>query len=124
MKRWKLFTGIFLVFMLGVLSGTLGTSIYVRHEMKSVHQDPKARRAFVIERLTRRLDLKENQISKIEKILEELDQRRQEYRQEIRKMRTESISRMEKELTPEQQRKFEQLQEEWEGRKNKRRSTK
>ena len=69
-------------------------------------------------------DLKENQISKIEKILEELDQRRQEYRQEIRKMRTESISRMEKELTPEQQRKFEQLQEEWEGRKNKRRSTK
>ena len=110
--------------MLGVLSGALGTGLYVRHKMKPVRQDPKSRRTFVIEKLNRRLDLKENQIPKIEKILDELDQRRQEYRQDIRKMRVESISRMKKELTPEQQRKLDQLHQEWESRKNRWRSTK
>ena len=110
--------------MLGVLSGTVGTGLYVRQKMKPFRQDPKARRTFVIEKLTHRLDLKENQIPKIEKILDELDQRRQEYRQDIRKMRTKSISQMKNELTPEQQRKLDQLHQEWENRKNKWRSTK
>ena len=110
--------------MLGVLSGAVGMGLYVKHKMKPVRHDPKARRTFVIEKLARRLDLKENQIPKIEKILDELDQRRQEYRQDIRKMRTKSISQMKNELTPEQQRKLDQLHQEWENRKNKWRSTK
>jgi len=124
MKRWKLIAGIILVFVLGVLSGTLGTGLYVKQKMKPIRQDPKAKRTVIIEKLTRGLDLKESQIPKIEKILDELDQRRREYRQEIRKMRTESISRMKKELTPEQQKRLDQLHQEWEKRRNKWRSSK
>ena len=124
MKRWKLIAGIILVFVLGVLSGTLGTGFYVKQKMKPIRQDPKAKRTVIIEKLTNRLDLKENQIPKIEKILDEIDQRRREYRQEIRKMRTESISQMKKELTPEQQKKLDQLHQEWEKRRNKWRSSK
>ena len=124
MKRWKLIAGIILVFVLGVLSGTLGTGLYMKQKMKPIRQDPKARRTAIIEKLTRGLDLKEDQIPKIEKILDEIDQKRREYRQEIRKMRTESISQMKKELTPEQQKKLDQLHQEWELRKKKRRSSK
>ena len=124
MKRWKLIAGIILVFVLGVLSGTLGTGLYVKQKMKPIRQDPKAKRTVIIEKLTRGLDLKESQIPKIEKILDELDQRRREYRQEIRKMRTESISRMKKELTPEQQKRLDQLHQEWEKQRNKWRSSK
>ena len=124
MKRWKLIAGIILVFVLGVLSGTLGTGFYVKQKMKPIRQDPKAKRTVIIEKLTNRLDLKENQIPKIEKILDEIDQRRREYHQEIRKMRTESISQMKKELTPEQQKKLDQLHQEWEKRRNKWRSSK
>ena len=124
MKRWKLIAGIILVFVLGVLSGTLGTGLYMKQKMKPIRQDQKARRTAIIEKLTRGLDLKEDQIPKIEKILDEIDQKRREYRQEIRKMRTESISQMKKELTPEQQKKLDQLHQEWELRKKKRRSSK
>ncbi len=124
MKRWKLIAGIILVFVLGALSGTLGTGLYVKQKMKPFRQDPKERRTAVIEKLTRRLSLKEPQIPKIEKILDELDQRRREYRLEIRKLRTESIARMKQELTPQQQEKLDQLHREWEQRKNKRRASK
>jgi len=122
MKRWKLIAGIILVFVLGVLSGTLGTGLYMKQKMKPIRQDPKARRTAIIEKLTRGLDLKEDQIPRIEKILDEIDQKSREYRQEIRKMRTESISQMKKELTPEQQKKLDQLHQEWELRRKKRRS--
>lgn len=124
MKRWKLIAGIILVFVLGVLSGTLGTGFYVKQKMKPIRHDSKARRTVIIEKLTRGLDLKESQIPKIEKILDEIDQKRREYRQEIRKMRTESISQMKKELTPEQQIKLDELHRQWELRREKRRSSK
>lgn len=122
MKRWKLIAGIILVFILGVLSGTLGTGMYVKQKMKPFRQDTKTRRAAIVDKLTRRLDLKESQIPRIEKILDELDRRRREYHQEIRKLRTESISRMKQELTPEQQEKLDKLHQEWEKRRNERSS--
>jgi len=122
MKRWKLISGIVAVFVLGVLSGTLGTSYYVKQKLKPFHHDTKSRRTEIVEILTRRLDLKKNQIPKVEKILDEIDQKRREYREEIRKLRTEFMSRMKKELSPEQQEQLERLYQEWEKRRDDRRS--
>ena len=124
MKRWKLIAGIILVFVLGALSGTLGTGLYVKQKAKPFRLDPKDRRTALVEKLTRRLDLNPNQIPKIEDIIDELDRKRQEYREELRKLRTEWISRMKKELTPAQQEKLDQLHQEWEKRRNKWRSHK
>ena len=123
MKRWKLIAGIFLVFVLGALSGTLGTGLFIKQKMKPFRQDPKERRTALIEKLTRRLDLEKPQIPKIENILNELDQRRGEYRREFRRLRTESIARMKQELTPQQQKKLDLLHQEWERRKKKWRSS-
>ena len=124
MKRWKLIAGIVAVFALGVLFGTLGTGFYVKQKLKPFHQDYRSRRTAIVEKLTRRLDLNENQIPKIEKILDEIDQKRREYREEIRKLRTDFMSRMKKELGPEQQEKLEILHQEWEKRRDNWRSSK
>jgi len=118
MKRWKLISGIVAVFVLGVLSGTLGTGFYVKQKLKPFPHDTKSRKTAIVDILTRRLDLKKDQIPKVEKILDEIDQQRREYRDEIRKLRTEFMSQMKKELSPEQQEKLEQLHQEWEKRRD------
>jgi Spy/CpxP family protein refolding chaperone len=122
MKRWKLFAGIVLVFALGGLAGSLGMGWYIKNKMTPLRMAPKARRTFIIEKLSLKLDLTDKQIPKIEKILAEVDLKRRKYYAEIRKIRTESISQMKKELTPDQQIKLDELHRKWEQRRKKRRS--
>ena len=122
MKRWKLFAGIVLVFTLGGLAGSLGMGWYIKKKMTPLRMAPKTRRTFIIEKLTRKLDLTDKQIPRIEKILAEVDLKRRQYHIEIRKIRTESISQMKKELTPDQQTKLDKLHRKWEQRRKKRRS--
>jgi Spy/CpxP family protein refolding chaperone len=124
MKKWKLFAGIVLVFALGGAAGSLGMGWYIKKKTAPLRMEPKARKTFIIEKLARKLDLTDNQIPKIEKILTEVDLKRRKYRAEIRKIRTESISQMKKELTPEQQVKLDELHEKWKLRRKKKRSLK
>jgi len=114
MKKWKLFAGITLVFALGVIAGALGMGLYFKQQMLPFKGDPKARKAFLMERLSKRLDLTANQKIKFEKIVDELEAKRQEYRSELRKIRAEAISQMKKDLMPDQQKKLDQLHQEFE----------
>ena len=119
MKRWKLIVGITLVFALGLVAGSLGTGLYFKHWVYpyKVKGDPKTRKTFVVEKLTRKLGLTENQKSRFEEIFDGLEKKRRVLRSEFRKIRTEGISQMKRELNPDQQKKLDQLHQAFERRK-------
>ena len=121
MKRWKLIVGITLVFALGLVAGSLGTGLYFKHWVYpyKVKGDPKTRKTFVVEKLTRKLGLTENQKTRFEEIFDEVEKKRRGLHSELRKIRAESMSLMKKELTPDQQKKLDQLHQAFELRKKK-----
>jgi hypothetical protein len=113
MKRWKLITGVALVFILGVLAGSLGNDLYERHWSERFWKDPAARRAIFLQRLTRKLQLTEAQQKEFRVIIEEVDQKlmalRRENRTEIKNVIEESFTRMKEKLSPDQQKKLEEF---------------
>jgi len=113
MKKWRLIAGVALVFMLGVLAGSLGTQLYQRHWSERFWKDPAARRDVFLQRLTRELQLTEPQQSEFKGIVEEVDQNlqalRSEKRTEIKRIIDESFARMKEKLSPDQQAKLEEL---------------
>lgn len=119
MKRWRLFTGIGIVFALGILTGILVSGIYVKQKTLPLRLEPKARKTFFLDKLTRELDLTEPQRAGFRQILDELDRIREQYRSEIRKTREQAITRMKQELTPEQQKKLDELHRDWEAKRRK-----
>ena len=70
MKKWKLFSGVALIFVFGVLVGVIGTGLFVKHMHPLFKNDPVARKAFILKRLDRALELTDTQIQHIEPILE------------------------------------------------------
>jgi hypothetical protein len=108
MKRWKLIIGIALVFILGALAGSVSTGVYFKHRYPPRITDPKARKAFIMEKLSRELSLTQDQKAKIGEIVDFI--RRQV---EIEKM----VDRIRKELSSDQQKKYDALREKFEKRK-------
>ncbi|RJQ57747.1 MAG: hypothetical protein C4530_11990 [Desulfobacteraceae bacterium] len=119
MKRWRLFAGIGIVFVLGVLAGVLGAGIYVKYKMLPLKLEPKARKVYLLDRFTRRLDLTEAQRAGFKEIFDEMDKVREQYRSEMRKTWERAIPRMKQELNPEQQKKLDELRRDWETRRRK-----
>ena len=113
MKKWKLVTGVALVFILGALAGSLGTQLYQRQWSERFWKDPAARRAVFQQRLTRKLQLTEAQQKEIKVIVEEVDRKvtslLRESRAEVKKIIDESFSRMKEKLDPDQQKKLEEF---------------
>ena len=121
MKRWKLISGLLLVFVLGVLAGAFGTRIYLKDRFAHVRKDPKARQAFIMRKLSKELGLTPDQNIKVEKIVEQLGEKRREYyrknRPEIKKIKDEGFLQIKKELNNDQQKKLDVLREEFEKRR-------
>lgn len=113
MKDWRLIVGVALVFVLGVLLGSLGTRLYHRHWSERFWQDPAARRAVFLQRLTKELRLTEEQQKEFKVIIEEVDKKlgalNREKRADIRKILDEGFSRMKERLNSDQQQKLEEL---------------
>ncbi len=124
MTKWKLIAGVALVFILGVLVGTLGTGVYLKHRHPFFKQDPAARKTFIMKRLTRKLDLTEAQKSRIESIVDQMQKKAQkwfhEYRTKMRNFFEQSFSEMKKELSPVQQKKLDEMREKSEKRRKER----
>ena len=97
MKRWKLYIGITLIFALGVLGGSLGTAFFYKKTILPFQRNPKNGKASFTERLTSALDLTADQRVKFEKIVDELENKRRQYRSELREIRELAISQMKKE---------------------------
>ena len=121
MNRWRLVSGILLVFVLGVLAGSVGTGFYFKHRFVSRKKDPNARKAFIMKRLTKELNLTQTQMTEIDKIVEQMVEQRREYslqkRLEIKQIMDQGFSQMKKELNMDQQKKLDALRERFERRR-------
>ena len=124
MRKWKLITGVGLVFILGILTGAVGTKMYLKYEHPLFKRDSEARKAFIMRRLNRELDLTLDQKMHIEKILNQLDEAvkkyRSERRQEIKRLFDDGYSKMKEVLSPEQQNKLDEMRGEFKRRKKRR----
>jgi len=120
MKKWKLIAGIILVFILGLLAGSVGTQVYHRQWSERFRQSPEARRAIFMKHLTKELRLTEDQQRQVEVIIKEADEKRkalfQKQRGAIREMIEESFARMKQKLDPDQQQELEELRARFEKR--------
>ncbi|MFZ7112789.1 MAG: hypothetical protein ACOWYE_13990 [Desulfatiglandales bacterium] len=113
MKKWKLVGGLMLIFALGVVAGSLTSQIIHRQRFENMRKDPAARKAFFLERLTKKLDLTEAQREAFIEIIDRIDEKRREHfergRLQIQAIMDEGFLDMKNHLTPEQQTRLEDL---------------
>ena len=111
--RWKLISGLLLVFILGILAGSLTTGFYLKHRIAPFVKNPKARKAFIMKKLAKELQLTSTQKIKIEPIVEQMIEKRREYylknRPQIKKIMDQGFDQIEEQLTDNQKEKLEKL---------------
>lgn len=124
MKRWKIITALVLVFILGGLIGIVGTGMVLKHGAPFGPRGPEGRKAFLMKRLERKLDLTAAQKVRVGAIVDRRHARARDHfrqhRQEMHAFMAQSFVEIRKELTPEQQPKLDALQAEMEERFRKR----
>lgn len=114
MKKWKQILGIVLLILLGGLGGSVVTKSYLIRWHLLMGSSPQARTDYIMGRLPKELSLREDQKTKIEAIVKQLEE-------EGQKRKRENIERMMKEISGEldgeQQKKLEVLKKRSEMRK-------
>lgn len=121
MKRWKLVTGLLLVFVLGILVGSTGTGYYFTHRFVPPKSDPMTRGAFIMERLSKELNLTPDQEIAIGRIVDQMVEKRHEHfrksRPEIRRIMDQGFSRIKEELNESQRNRLDALREKFDRRR-------
>jgi hypothetical protein len=124
MQKWKIIAGLLLVFILGTLTGVLGTGLILKRHHLFFSDRPEGRKAFIMERLTHKLDLSEEQRVRVEAIIDRVQSetfhRISEGRRFVREQLEKGFAEIRKELTPEQQRRFDEMKAELERRRKER----
>lgn len=114
MAKWKIWVGLLVLFVSGVLIGSVGTRMYVRHKLSGIfsRERPAVRNLFV-RRLTRELDLTREQREEIEEIAssaaEKFHKLHTQHRSEVEAIFDHSASEMKQHLSPTQQEQFDEL---------------
>jgi hypothetical protein len=120
MKSWRLFGGIALIFVLGAVAGSAATFYYHEYRTTRSFQDPAARKARIMKRLTRDLNLTQEQQRQFGTLVDDFVREREALDQrigtEIRKSLDADYLRMKEKLDPEQQKKLEELRAKHEAR--------
>ena len=118
MNKLRLNIGVILVFLVGALAGSMGTGMYIRHRIeKFPAYGPKrpTRTTFFMKRLSKKLDLTQDQRVEIKKIVEEADLQvsaiRNKYLPEIKEINDQSLALMKEKLNPDQKEKLQKLHE-------------
>ena len=121
--RWKLISGLLLVFVLGILVGSAGTGFYIKHKFAAIRKEPGAKKAFIMRRLSKKLNLTPNQKTKIEPIVEQMiEKRRAHYdkvRPEMEKIMDQGFAQIKAELNEQQKKKLDELREKFRKRRYK-----
>ena len=116
MNKWKLISGIALVFILGALVGSIGTRFYFECQYPRLAEH-RSTKTFLMERLSTELALTQEQKVQIEKIVDQIEEKRREYslqrQAEIEKL----IDQIKKELNDDQQKKLDTLRAKFERRR-------
>jgi ATP-dependent Lon protease len=106
--------------VVGILAGAFGARIYLKDRFAHLRKDPKARQAFIMGKLSKELELTQDQKIKIGKIVEQMGAKRREFylknRPEIKRIMDEGFLQIKKELNNDQQKKLDVLREEFEKR--------
>lgn len=118
MKRLKLTAGVLILFSAGVLAGSLGTGLYLRHRMEMVAMGgppPPERKAFALARLSKELDLTDAERDQIGKILEQSEEKifyvRRMFMPEIERIVDDSFARIRETLDADRQKRLDEFQE-------------
>ena len=115
--RWKLISGLLLVFVLGILAGSVGTGIYLKHRLVPLIKEPGARKSFIMEKLSKKLNLTPDQQIKIEPIVNQMIEKRREFyrksRPEIKKIMDQGFAKIKAELSEDQKKKLDELREDF-----------
>lgn len=113
-KKIKITAGLTAVFLLGILTGSLGTGIYVKHRIaRFIKGDLSERRAAVMRKLKNRLELTHSQQSEIaqivDKSLAELHIFRLKHRAEAEAIIDQAAEKIKEKLNEEQRQKMDEL---------------
>ena len=118
MKKWKLVIGLALVFAFGLLVGSFGTGLYFKHHFIHPKRDPSAMRAFLLKKFSQKLDLTEVQKNEFKRLIDQVGDKLEDHfrksHSEIGKIIDQGSSQMRKVLSPDQQKKFDELIEKFE----------
>jgi Spy/CpxP family protein refolding chaperone len=114
MKKWKTWLVIAAVFISGVLIGSAGTGLYMKHRIGGIlHGDSPTMRKVIMQKLTAELNLTGDQQDEIDEIVEEtqlqLQQLRAQYRPQMEAIINNGITTMKTRLSAEQQQKLDAL---------------
>lgn len=124
MQKWKIIAGLLMVFVLGALTGALSTDMVLKRHHPLFSGAPEGRKAFIMKRLSRKLDLSEDQKVRIEAIIDRVQsetfQHMREGRRFMHRQLEKGFAEIRKELTPEQQRRLDQMKAERERRRKER----
>jgi Spy/CpxP family protein refolding chaperone len=116
MKTLKLLALITLVFMAGVAAGVVGTRLVIRHWVNTAIQRPENFQLLLERNLRRQLRLDARQRVEVHRILTDarvqLRDLRQEYRPQVVAVLTNTEAQISAVLTPEQEARFERMQQE------------
>jgi hypothetical protein len=122
--RWKLIAGLLLVFVLGILAGSLGTGFYLKHRLTPLIKEPRARKTFIMKRLSKELNLTSDQKKKIDPIVVQMIEKRREYylknRPEIKTIMDQGFALIREELNEDQKKKLDVLREKFHRRRGER----
>jgi len=84
MNLFKAIAGIAAIFILGAMTGVLGTTLVVKHRIEIFHKKgPPSIKPMLMKRITDRLDLNTSQRESVEKILDELQIQLREMRRDF-----------------------------------------
>lgn len=114
MARGKLWIGLAVLFLAGVLTGVVATCVYhEREEHQRWERGPAARQERIMKRLTRELDLTRGQQTLVESIVRrahlEILRVRFQHQAEIESILAKAIADLKIELDPEQDAKLDEL---------------
>jgi hypothetical protein len=116
MKTFKLLALVTLVFLAGVAAGVVGTRLVIRHWVNTAVQRPENFQLLLERNLRWQLRLDARQRVEVHRILTaarvQLRDLRQEYRPQVIAVLTNTETQISAVLTPEQQARFERMQQE------------
>ena len=72
MKKWKLVTGLALVFVFGLLVGSFATGVYIKHHFGPPKRDHSAMRAFLLKKFSQKLDLTDKQTNEFKGLIDQV----------------------------------------------------
>lgn len=114
MSKWKVWLVVAIVFLSGVVIGSVGTGFYFRNVVGGIlHRGPAAVRSIIMKKLTTELNLTKDQQEEISDILEEaqfqLQELRAEYHPKMEAIIDNGVATMKTRLSADQQKKLDEL---------------